>query len=87
MDISEKSYQQIRKINHDIKNQFAMLNLLLENQQYDELKKYLSKYQSEYSKAKSLIQCGNQIINNMSVMIKNSCTYWRTNMVIMIIGI
>lgn len=65
MDISEKSYQQIRKINHDIKNQFAMLNLLLENQQYDELKKYLSKYQSEYSKAKSLIQCGNQVINNI----------------------
>lgn len=65
MDISEKSYQQIRKINHDIKNQFAMLNLLLENQQYDELKKYLSKYQNEYSKAKLLIQCGNQVINNI----------------------
>lgn len=73
MDISEKSYQQIRKINHDIKNQFAMLNLLLENQQYDELKKYLSKYQSEYSKAKSLIQCGNQVIDNILNIEINKC--------------
>ena len=73
LSLSEQIAEDMRGLRHDIKNQFAMLNLLLENQQYDELKKYLSKYQSEYSKVKSLIQCGNQVIDNILNIEINKC--------------
>ena len=39
----EKEYQEIRKWNHDISNHFISITYYMENQKYEEAKKYLEK--------------------------------------------
>jgi ATP-binding region ATPase domain protein len=74
--ISEQAISEMRAMRHDIKNQYKVMELMLDEGKYDELKKYFtSMNDSFYTKTgNSFIDCGNTLINsviNMEILKAN----------------
>ena len=67
--ITKKNLDDIRGIRHDIKNSYAYMSVLLENGQYEDLKKYLGD-SGETLAAVSFIDCGNRCVMNILNMEK-----------------
>lgn len=65
MRISQDNYESIRKIRHDIKNQYAMMSILLEEEKYDELKGYFEQYTTKIKDVLNYSNCGNKILDNL----------------------
>lgn len=66
MRMSEDKYNAVRKINHDIKNQFMMLQMLSKEKKYDDLEKYLDSYLSTMgNNIVYLSNSGNKIIDDV----------------------
>lgn len=63
LDITQKNLADLRLLRHDIKNRYAYMAMLLENRQYEELKKYLQTMYDEVAPSLSLIDCGNKTIS------------------------
>lgn len=73
MQMSEDKYNSIRKINHDVKNQFMMLKLLAQEKKYDELEKYLNNYLSTMSEISLSSHCGNKVLDDVLTIIYSKC--------------
>ena len=66
MRVSEDKYNSIRKINHDIKNQFMMLQMLSKEKKYDDLEKYLDSYLSTMGQSiANLSNSGNKTVDDV----------------------
>lgn len=66
MQMSEDKYDSIRKINHDVKNQFMMLQLLMKEKKYDELEKYVNSYLSTMGGGiTNLSHSGNKMLDDI----------------------
>lgn len=66
MQMSEDKYDSIRKINHDVKNQFMMLQLLMKEKKYDELEKYVNSYLSTMGGSiTNLSHSGNKMLDDI----------------------
>lgn len=66
MQMSEDKYDSIRKINHDVKNQFMMLQLLMNEKKYDELEKYVNSYLSTMGGSiTNLSHSGNKMLDDI----------------------
>jgi signal transduction histidine kinase len=63
LQLRQQNLEDIRKISHDIKNQYAYLGILLEEHRYNEMEKYFSQIQENIVKPLSYIDCGNKIIS------------------------
>lgn len=58
-----KKEDETRKFRHDIQDHFYCMNTLLENQEYEDLKKYLSKLNVTLKNIKKGTDTGNQLVN------------------------
>lgn len=75
--ISEQAIEEMRSLRHDMKNQHKVMEIMLKEGRYDDLKEYFfsmekSDMQSTFS---GFINCGNQLINsivNMEILKANS---------------
>ena len=65
MQMSEDKYKTIRKINHDVKNQFMMLKVLSDEKKFSELNEYINNYLKNNSIVDSLSHCGNKVIDDI----------------------
>lgn len=65
MQMSEDKYKTIRKINHDVKNQFMMLKVLSDEKKFNELNEYINNYLKNNSIVDSLSHCGNKVIDDI----------------------
>lgn len=63
MQLSEKNLGYIRQLRHDIKNQYSYINMLLENDQYAEVKKYFKSLGDDVIIPLSYIDSGNKNID------------------------
>lgn len=63
--LTETNLEELRCIRHDIKNQYAYMQLLLHQRKYDELDAYFSQQVESVSAPVSYIDCGNRIIDNV----------------------
>lgn len=64
-EIAACSLEDLRCIRHDLKNHYSYLQILLEQQRYDELKEYLQSMQDNLPPQLTLIDCGNQVVNTV----------------------
>ena len=66
MQMSEDKYDSVRKINHDVKNQFMMLQMLSKDKKYEELEAYLDSYLSTMSSSiVNLSNSGNKTVDDV----------------------
>ena len=76
--ISESALEEMRTIRHDIKNQFQVMQIMLEEEKYDELKQYFFSMNEQFKREMptQFCACGNQLLDsilNMEIMKANSC--------------
>lgn len=74
--ISEQAISEMRAMRHDIKNQYKVMELMLDEGKYDELKKYFTSMNDSFytETGNSFIDCGNTLINsviNMEILKAN----------------
>ena len=58
--VNETNLQQIRKIRHEVKNRYAIMQVLLENKQYDQLESYFREIYNGTSAAYAYVDTGNE---------------------------
>lgn len=63
MRASEENLESMRKLRHELKNQYAYMRLLLREKQYDKLDAYFSQYEASLPETLFYIDCGNRTIN------------------------
>ncbi len=61
--INQANLDEIRKVRHDIKNQFAVMNAMLADKKYDELETYFHRIMERNLYVVSTFDCGNQAVN------------------------
>lgn len=66
LTISEYNLSELRKISHDINNQYSYMNLLLQKGEYEELKSYFYELQGNLSiNVLPIVDCGNRVLNSI----------------------
>ena len=65
MELSRQNLEELRAIRHDIKNQYAYMNVLLQEQRYEELAEFFNQNKQANSKPLSGIDCGNLVLNTI----------------------
>lgn len=78
LEISEKAIEEMRALRHDMKNQHAVMALLLREKRYDELQEYFVSLEKglDMFKPWDFIDSGNALVNsvvNMEIMKASSC--------------
>ena len=64
MSVTEANLEEFHKINHDLKNQYAYMQVMLQKQDYDGLKKYFEELTSTFSdELAPVVDCGNHVLN------------------------
>ncbi len=61
----EKNLSDLRGIRHDIKNQYAYMQILLKEERYAELQSYFEEISSKLPAGLSYVDCGNQVMNTI----------------------
>jgi|LAHS01.1.fsa_nt_gb hypothetical protein len=61
--LSEKNKNDIRSIKHDLKNQYASMEMLLKDKKYDELEKYFASLNELNSPVFHFVDCGNAAVS------------------------
>lgn len=57
--INENNLAQLRKIRHDMKNRYALMQVMLQNKQYDQLEKYFNEINNESATLFRYVDTGN----------------------------
>lgn len=65
MELSRQNLDELRATRHDIKNQYAYMNVLLTEKRYDELQEFFNQNKQANSKPLSGIDCGNLVLNTI----------------------
>ena len=63
LQLSQKSYEELKLLRHEIKNHDAYIEMLVSNRQYAELEEYLRKRSGIPLDSLRQISCGNQVID------------------------
>lgn len=63
--LTESNLEDLRCIRHDIKNQYAYMQLLLQQKKYEELEQYFTRQVEAVCEPVAYIDCGNRIIDNV----------------------
>jgi len=63
--LAESTLEDLRCIRHDLKNQYAYLDILLEGKRYDELAEYFDNLKNNLPPQLNLIDCGNRTVNTV----------------------
>lgn len=62
--VSDYNIAELRKINHDIKNQYAYMSVMLKKQEYEELNNYFEEMLGTFSAPLvPYVDCGNRVLN------------------------
>lgn len=61
--MSEANLDSMRRLRHELKNQYAYMRVLLENKEYAKLEKYFAEYSDNVENTLSFIDCGNHTIS------------------------
>lgn len=65
MDLSKDNLEEMRRIRHDIRNQFSYMQLILEQGKYEELKKYFNELNDKVALPLSYSDCENRVIRDV----------------------
>ncbi len=63
--LTETSLEDLRAIRHDLKNQYAYMDILLSEKRYDELREYFEMISENLPKSLNYIDCGNKTMNTV----------------------
>ena len=64
-DLSRDNLEEMRKIRHDIKNQFAYMRIILEQNKYDELREYFDNLSDRVAVPLSFSDCENRVVRDV----------------------
>ncbi len=67
--MTDRNLEDLRCIRHDLKNQYAYMQILLEQERYDELKDYFRQRSAELPDQLYAIDCGNRAMNTILNML------------------
>jgi sensor histidine kinase regulating citrate/malate metabolism len=75
--ISEQAIEEMRALRHDMKNQLQVMEIMLKEGRYNDLKEYFFSMEKSYTQStfSGFIDCGNQLVNsivNMEMLKANS---------------
>jgi len=63
LEISDSKYEELHKIRHDIKDQFALLSELLREKKYDEMQAYFADISEKVHVNIEFVDCGNDLLS------------------------
>ena len=63
--VTEAMLQNLRAIRHDLKNQYAYMQILLADRRYEELKQYFEALQEGMPQQLNIVDCGNHTLNTV----------------------
>lgn len=63
--IAERTLEDLRCIRHDLKNQYAYMQILLSEKRYDELQNYFRNLSENLPRQLSFVDCGNRAVNTV----------------------
>ena len=63
--MAENTLEDLRCIRHDLKNQYSYMQILLEEQRYEELQQYFAKLSDNLPTQLNMIDCGNRTVNTV----------------------
>lgn len=63
LEISNSKYEELHKIRHDIKDQFALLNELMREKKYDEMQRYFADINEKIHVQMDFVDCGNDLLS------------------------
>jgi len=63
LEISNSKYEELHKIRHDIKDQFALLNELMREKKYDEMQHYFADINEKVHVQMDFVDCGNDLLS------------------------
>ncbi|MBR5110081.1 MAG: sensor histidine kinase [Clostridia bacterium] len=63
--MTEARLEDLRCIRHDLKNQYAYMQILLSEKRYDELERYFTKLSANLPEQLNMIDCGNRVMNTV----------------------
>lgn len=61
--LTEKQIDDLRRLRHDIKNQYSYMRILLAEKRYDELEEYFQRRDGELAAAIQPLDCGNRCVS------------------------
>ncbi len=70
VSISEQNLKEMRELRHELKNQYAYMNVLIEEDRHEELVAYFKQMRSEIMEKTSYVDCGNRIVSAIVTMKK-----------------
>ena len=65
MVVSDQAMEEVREIRHDIGNQYAVIKMMLQKKQYDELEKYFDSMNIVFEDIVRFVDCGNSMLNSI----------------------
>jgi hypothetical protein len=63
--MAEASLEDLRCIRHDLKNQYAYMQILLQEERYEDLKHYFNQVSENLPSQLNMIECGNHTMNTI----------------------
>ncbi len=70
VSISEQNLKEMRELRHELKNQYAYMCVLIEEDKHDELISYFKQARREILDKTSYVDCGNKIVSSIVTMKK-----------------
>ena len=61
--LTEKQLDDLRRLRHDIKNQYSYMRILLAEKRYDELEEYFQRQDGELTAVAAPLNCGNRCVS------------------------
>lgn len=61
--MSESNLESMRRLRHELKNQYAYMNLLLEKGDYGKLSEYFGEYSGKINETLAYVDCGNEVVS------------------------
>jgi sensor histidine kinase regulating citrate/malate metabolism len=65
IQMAEASLEDLRCVRHDLKNQYAYMQILLQEERYEDLKHYFSQVSENLPSQLNMIECGNHTMNTI----------------------
>lgn len=62
-DFSEQNFEELKQLRHDMRNHFAYMDVLLQQGEYDEARKYFSVLSEDVVVPPGYLDCGNSALN------------------------
>ena len=76
LHVSQKNYENLQMLRHEVKNQYGYMQMMLREKQYDKLEKFFGECEDRVLETLPIVDCGNYVVNAILNMEGNKARYY-----------